>query len=284
VSGENPQAARNFDTQEAPATLGSTQLSAALRFFRRGIKLSKLISEARYRRAAMIGVAAAVEHTNAIRSLEPATLIDVGANTGQFSLLAKTIHPNVVIHAFEPLPGAAKKFLKLFAADSSVHLHPVAVGASRGTADLHVSRRADSSSLLAILPRQSAIFPGTEELCTTRVTVSTVPDTIDVARLSRPVLLKLDIQGFELEALKGLGESIRFVDTIYTEVSFTRLYDQQVLAAELVDWLSRRGFDLSGAYNLVSGPNGESIQADFLFHNREPLPTPSRLNSAASQD
>src|SRR5947209_386367 len=49
------------------------------------------------------GVVPAVEHIDAIESLKPRTLIDVGANKGQFSVVARYLFPKVVIHAFEPL-------------------------------------------------------------------------------------------------------------------------------------------------------------------------------------
>jgi FkbM family methyltransferase len=119
-------------------------------------------------------VAPAIEHRALLRSIDCDLLLDVGANRGQFSLIARVVHPDLPIHAFEPQPSEAAVYRELFAITPLVTLHEVALGDQPGEADLHISRRKDSSSLLPIGDLQAKLFPSTEEVGTRRVQVVTL--------------------------------------------------------------------------------------------------------------
>src|SRR4051794_29918701 len=71
-------------------------------------------------------VSASLEHS-ALPSKRYATVVDIGAHTGQFSLLARYLYPEATIYAFEPLPEAAAKFREVFAGDPHVRLHEAAI-------------------------------------------------------------------------------------------------------------------------------------------------------------
>ena len=43
------------------------------------------------------------------------------------------------------------------------------------------------------------------------------------------------------------------------------LYSGQKLAADVIDWLSGKGFRIKGMYNPVYDREGQAVQADFLF-------------------
>ena len=143
-------------------------------------------------------VAPAIEHRALLRSIDCDLLLDVGANRGQFSLIARVAHPHLPIHAFEPQPGEAAVYRHLFATDPRVTLHELALGDQPGEADLHISRRKDSSSLLPIGELQAKLFPSTEEVGTHRVRVVTLDSLTGHWPIATKVLLKLDVQGFEL--------------------------------------------------------------------------------------
>ncbi len=78
-------------------------------------------------------------------------------------------------------------------------------------------------------------------------------------------MLKLDVQGYELEALKGCEDLLDSFSYVYAEGSFVELYEGQVLAGDLVAWLRERGYTLSGVYGVVYDNHGRSVQADMLF-------------------
>ncbi len=230
-------------------------------------KTATLLPTGAYRRALRHGVAAAIEHRAVIRDLALASSVDVGANVGQFSLLVRNEHPKAKIIAFEPLAGPAVVYKKLFADDPQVEFHQVALGPKAETLDMHVSQSIDSSSLLPISDLQEERFPGTKEAGRESVTVAPMSDFISKEQLRRPALLKIDVQGFELEVLKSAESLLPHFRWVYVEASFLPLYEGQALADEVIAYLQARDFKLTGLYSPSYDKKGQAVQADFLFEN-----------------
>jgi FkbM family methyltransferase len=238
-------------------------------------KASKLLAAVRHRRfrkALRYGVAPAIEHNALLRSLPPlGSIVDVGANGGQFSLVARRLHPSAQIIAFEPLPAAVRRYSRVFEGDQRVVLHRVAVGKTSEEADFHVSASDDSSSLLPITALQESTFPGTEQRGVERVSVLPLNEVLDSSQLTPPALLKIDVQGTELNVLLGVGELLGLLDYVLVEASFVELYSGQALAHEVIAHLAERGFVLGGIYNPTTDAEGRSVQADFFFTRRPGL-------------
>lgn len=212
--------------------------------------------------AVRAGVVPTVEHERAPLGGPYATVLDVGASRGQFALHARHRYPDARIVCFEPLPASQETLRRVLG--DRVELRPVAVGAEAGTASMHVSAADDSSSLLPIGERQLAEFPGTQEARQLDVPVVTLDDVIDEG-LAGPVLLKIDVQGLELDVLRGAGDALAAVDTIFVECSFVELYEGQALADEVIAFLFSHGFRLAGVHGLATGQGGQTLQADLLF-------------------
>lgn len=194
------------------------------------------------------------------------TVVDIGANRGQFSLAVRQWVPQARVISFEPLPGPASIFLKVFSGDDQVLLHQAAIGPSPEQRTMHVSGRDDSSSLLPISAVQTTMFPGTGEVATTVVRVGPLEEFVKTDELLSPAMLKLDVQGFEYEALIGCESMLPRFDWVYCECSFIEFYSGQKLAWEVINWLSGRDFRLEGIFNPTYDSKGQAIQADFLFH------------------
>jgi FkbM family methyltransferase len=233
--------------------------------FTKSLKLLHIARRPYTLRALWQGVAAGVEHEKILRLLDCACVVDIGANRGQFALVSRLVWPQAQIYSFEPLPGPAAVFRKIFKNDSRVKLFPCAVAPRRGSAVIHVSRQDDSSSLLPISIRQSALFPGTEEKETRAIEVSPLQDCLTPGDIPRPALLKIDVQGYELPVLQGCESLLSCFDYIYVECSFVELYTGQALAHQVIDYLHPRGFCLRGVYNPYQDRFGLAIQGDFLF-------------------
>ena len=211
------------------------------------------------------GVAASVEHCHALADLSCQTVIDIGANRGQFALIAKALFPAARIFSFEPLTQLAPVFRRIFANDPDVHFFSTAIGVKAARQTMHVSARDDSSSLLPISEEQCRVFPGTEEVSTTEVSITPLHEQISEQDITRPCLLKIDVQGYELAVLQGCELLLHCCDVIYCECSFLSLYEGQALADEVIHWLWQRGFVLQGVYNTSYDKSGKAVQADFLF-------------------
>ena len=211
-------------------------------------------------------VAAGVEHARVLRNLGPvATVVDIGANRGQFALAARHCFPQARIVSFEPLAGPAALWRAVFAGDDRARLVEAAIGPEPGEATIHLSARDDSSSLLPITARQNALFPGTAEAGTATIRVARLADEVPVADITAPALLKLDVQGFELPALAGCEGVLDRFDWVYVECSFMELYAGQAFADAVIAWLRERGLRLAGVYNMSYDSDGRAVQADFLF-------------------
>lgn len=209
-------------------------------------------------------VLAGAEHRQVLTA-DLATVIDIGANRGQFSLAVKRWAPGARVVSFEPLSAPATRFRKVFQDDSSVTLHQAAIGLEVGEATIYVSAADDSSSLLPISGLQERLFPGTGEVRTERIKVGRLADFVCAREIVGPALLKLDVQGFELEALRGCEDLLECFTYVYVECSFVELYRGQALAHEIIAWMSERGFLLTGVYNLSYDQKGRAVQGDFIF-------------------
>jgi FkbM family methyltransferase len=210
-------------------------------------------------------VAATVEHAEALAKLKLRTVVDVGANRGQFSLFALHTFPAASIISLEPLPEPAARFRRVFAQEPRVTLHNAALGPDTGQSVMHVSRRDDSSSLLPITAAQAELFPGTDEVRTETVRTAPLSAFVDSTSIEEPALLKLDVQGYEMEALRACGDLLDKFTYVYAEGSFVELYEGQVLADDLIAWLREQGYELVGSYESVRDEHGQTVQADMLF-------------------
>lgn len=139
----------------------------------------------------------------------PDTFLDVGANTGFYSLLAVTAHRRVRALAFEPVPEIAELLRANLAANPQggrVQVRAVAIGEHRGTADLHLPpAQADGT-----VETSASLNPEFKERIERVVRVDA--DTLDGAWSSagRPSVsvVKVDVEGAEPKVLAGAGELI----------------------------------------------------------------------------
>jgi len=210
------------------------------------------------------GVLAGAEHRSVLNE-DFRTVVDIGANKGQFSLACYRWCPIARIIAFEPLLGPANVFKAIFKSNNNVELHLVAVGPEVTRSLMHISAREDSSSLLPIGKIQVENFSGTNEIGKIEIFVSPLSEYLRADDISSPAMLKLDVQGFEMEALKGCESLLDRFDSIYCECSFIELYSGQKLAYEVIQWLYCRNFRLDGVFNTSYDSGGSPVQADFSF-------------------
>lgn len=167
--------------------------------------------------------------------------LDVGASDGSWARELRRDGFGGRIVSFEPL---AESFAELErAADWEVH--NVALGDRAGTARLHVAANRQSSSLLPIGRRHLAAAPDAPAVGDQEVEVARLDD-LDVVRPGERAYLKLDVQGAELEVLRGAERTLAAVRVVEAELSAVELYDGQALLGEVVEHLRGAGFDLVG--------------------------------------
>ena len=228
-------------------------------------KLFRVLTSSRLMHAFLrYGVFASAEHIPVLGT-KFRMIIDIGANKGQFALACRKWAPNSKIISFEPLSAPADMFRLLFSKDTNIQFYQTAIGPKKQRANIHVSAHEDSSSLLPIGSNQVTIYPGTQEKELIEVDVAPLSFFLMPEDIKSPAMLKLDVQGFEMEALKGCETLMEKFDYIYCECSFIELYYGQKLAYEVIEWLHQRQFNFIGIFNTSYDRSGLAIQADFLF-------------------
>ncbi len=204
------------------------------------------------------------------QGIKPETVIDVGANVGQFAIACAKIFPSVTVHSFEPEPDSLKRLRRNVAELSSVRVYPVALGDKSGELMFHVNSHSHSSSFLALGKRHREAFPHAKEIDTIKVAVSTLDSEMQSVALDPSVLLKLDVQGYETQVLEGATETLKRIDYVLLEASFRPLYEGESTFMEIARTMEKQGFEFLRPVAWLTDPQtGEVLQIDALFERRE---------------
>jgi FkbM family methyltransferase len=219
------------------------------------------------RRALLHGVAASLEHRDVLALLPVKCVVDVGANRGQFAVLCAQLFPDAPLFSFEPASAAYSVLLDVIAGHN-VRTTRAAITTRDGPLILNVTAEDDSSSILPVGDYQATLF-GTRVVRQESVSAGPLSSFISRHDIQAPALLKIDVQGAELDVVRASADLLDNFAWIYIECSFIELYTGQALAPEIIAYLAQFGFELSGVFNQYVDLTGRAVQADFLFTNRQ---------------
>jgi FkbM family methyltransferase len=191
------------------------------------------------------------------------SVYDIGAHTGTWTLLAKAILPDAVIQAFEPLARHQQAFARRIGPIGGITLHTVALGSQNRQDLLHVTDFSDASSLLPLAADGRHEW-GVTEVDRVQVGVRRLDDYQQERRLPLPDLIKLDVQGSELDVLRGGEACLRHARAVLLEVSFAEYYEGQCLFHDVVSFLAQRNFHVK-AFGESTAKGTILSQADMLF-------------------
>lgn len=194
------------------------------------------------------------------------TVLDVGANTGQFAVASAKLFPKAQIHSFEPIPECVYELQDNVTQLGNVHIYPCALGEEEDTLEFHVNSFSPSSSLLPLSEAHRKAFPNAYEQHTIEVDVSTLDLVIEKIDLEPPILLKLDVQGYEAHTLRGGTETLNYVDYVVLEASFKPMYVGEPTFMEIARMMEEYGFRFERPIGWLSTEGtGEVVQMDALF-------------------
>jgi FkbM family methyltransferase len=187
-------------------------------------------------------------------------VVDAGANVGDTVHRYRTLFPSATIHAFEPHPDVHRQLAERFATDSRVRTHQAAVADDSGNRRLYVNEAHVTNSLLPHNPA-SAEWAGASSTGLGRtldVPAITLDEFCEAEGLTRLDLLKMDIQGGEVIALKGAARLLerQAIRLIYLEVQFAPLYQGQAYFCDVTAALTGHGYQIFGLYDLMHGHRG----------------------------
>ena len=181
-------------------------------------------------------------------------VFDIGAHVGDRIAVFRRLGARVV--AVEPQPALVRTLKLIYGRDRAVAIEPVAVG--RGSGMLELSLNVDNptvSTASDAFRRAAAGAPGWEGQAWTR-TIRVPATTLDalVARYGVPAFIKIDVEGFEAEALAGLTRPSPALSFEFTTI-------QRGVAAACIERCARLGY---ARYNAMLGESHALVHVDWV--------------------
>jgi FkbM family methyltransferase len=210
------------------------------------------------------------------------TVLDVGANTGQYARNLRDTGFTGKIVSFEPILEAYTQLCRA-ARNDSLWTVPerMAIGDKDGRAEIHVADNLVSSSMLPMLDSHRAADPNSCFVATQTVPVARLDSVADRFLDDREsFFIKIDVQGFESKVLDGAPLLLNRATGLQIELSLVLLYDGEALFQPMLERLRESCFDLwSLIPGFVDGRTGRLLQVDGVFFRR---PTKDGSSSTAS--
>jgi FkbM family methyltransferase len=193
------------------------------------------------------------------------SILDIGSNEGQFAEKILSIFPNAEIHCFEPLPEIYDALKLNLHSQNKAYFYNYALGTSTGEVSMQRNEYSPSSSLLEMLDLHKINFDFAVKSKSTKIQIRTL-DSFFKNPIKGPVLLKIDVQGYEMPVLRGGNSVLEQSSVVIIETSFYQLYKDQPLFEDIYSYLTNRGFRYVGNVEQLESPkNRQILQADAVF-------------------
>lgn len=204
-----------------------------------------------------------------LRTRGVGVVLDIGANSGQYSAGLRKAGFDGRIVSFEPLSEPFSALKRRASGDALWECRQGALGDTDGTISINVAGNSgESSSVLPMLQRHQDAYPPANYIATEDVPIRRL-DTIasEVIGPNEVSFLKIDVQGFEKQVLAGGEATVKDSCVgLQLELSFVPLYEGAMLIPEALDLLYSKGFTLTGMLPCFTDPrNGQMLQADGIF-------------------
>ena len=199
-------------------------------------------------------------------------IFDIGAEDGDSCERYSSILKNPIIHAFEPRPDQFEIMKSKFNDNKNVYLNNVAVGSKTEIKIFNQIKGGGRSSFLTStvddLSKQEQID----------VQVETVDAYVKKNNIKKINLLKIDVQGFEDEVLKGAQETLKLnkIDIIETELILGNMYEKTLSFNEIENLIYPYGYKIFAlthphsneqhSANIIVQPN---LQFDVIYTRNE---------------
>lgn len=206
----------------------------------------------------------AVDHLRWLRDklgFAPSCMVDLGASDGRWARPAKRVFPECKMLLVEPQQCHNAALMDLERCWAGIHVEICAVGEYEGVVELFT--HGHQTSMLG----DSEGRPFGE---TTLVPIRTLDSLVQAHGLPWPDLIKMDIQGAELTALKGATECLKHAEFVQSEFTLLPVQKDIPLLDELVVYLADQGFRIFNVYGVCGRPlDGAPAQGEVLFIKKQ---------------
>lgn len=202
--------------------------------------------------------------------LDIRTIIDVGANSGQFARGYLPRFPRARVVAFEPIPAAFQQLSAWAASEPRVTPLNLAIGDRDGEVEMFEHTEHNfSSSLLPTTETSERMWPALVKQARVAVKMTTLDRALEGRPLDPAILVKLDVQGYEDRVIRGGAATLRRATAAIVEVSLDPLYDGQASFGDLLAALEALGLRYAGSLEQELYRDGHVVYIDALFLRRQ---------------
>lgn len=208
-----------------------------------------------------------------LATLRPSAVVDVGANIGQYAMLAREVGYEGLIVSFEAQSAVQARLLERARHDPRwIVAPPVALGSENGTIEINVSANSVSSSVLPMRDIHRETAPDSAYVGKETVKLQRLDDLLpSLLSLSGDVFLKIDTQGYEREVLKGASGILGRISAVQLELSLVPLYDEAPTLTDMLEFMQDLGYELFNvAHGFKDVRTGRLLQMDGFFVRAEP--------------
>lgn len=196
------------------------------------------------------------------------TIIDVGANRGQFAFMIQPFFPEAVIYCFEPQRDVAARLenrAHKAGIDDRLVVFGVGLGNFNGLVKINRAVNTTDTSLLKMTDYFMGIYKSPSVF---------VPEEVMIRRLDDlrfkiwpELMVKIDVEGYESQVLRGAERTLAEAKVLYIEVTFLKeRYGGQPLFDELYSRVRAMGFECAGfSQTYFHYRTGAPYYADAVF-------------------
>ena len=200
----------------------------------------------------------------AARGFKPQSILDVGANKGDWSKMAMAVFPTAALLMIEPQREMVPHLQQFCRNFPTARYIEAGAGAMPGELTLTLWDDLEGSSLL---PAENSEL--TKDKIRRSIPIVTIDSLYD-DKTNLPDLVKLDIQGFELEALKGAQKLFGRTELFILEISLYEFLPKQPLVSDVVAFMAQRGYETYDLPGFMRRPlDGALGQMDIAFALRD---------------
>jgi FkbM family methyltransferase len=194
------------------------------------------------------------------------TVIDIGANTGQFALLASQMLPAAQIYSFEPLHECFQKLLQQTSEIDNIHVFNFALGDKNEKKEFYSNSFSQASSFLQTTSCNDENYPlASDHQPIGLMEIKTLDSLSEVIPINGNLMIKVDVQGYEDKVILGGENTFSKATTIMIEMGFVELYQNSPLFNDIYQQLMTLGFEFNGFLGQSRDKNGKMIWGDALF-------------------
>lgn len=193
-------------------------------------------------------------------------VLDAGANVGAYGAVCARILPFAEIICFEPVPSTYKTLVENTKRYSQIKPVNVALGSARSELPMNVGSFHAANSLLRMNAKHIENWPGSAPSDIVMVPIVTLDEFLAKKGIIGSYFLKADVQGYEIELLKGARQSLERCKILQVEVSIVSLYEGAPDFAEVWTYVTSVGFFLFDVLDIQhSRKDGTALSCDLVF-------------------